>query len=165
MERRKFARKGRRRPGKEATQIHGIKATFDRITLPRTPHAEDHSYSLYIASALRYVRRTLYIHSLVTIGPPSSSTLSEKGLGDEATRALAREGLAPRGYLVPTRASSLVKQTDFRLRMGATLEKRSGSVYNLTYVLGATLFLREGGFQATRKTQLARTHTLTIRHK
>ena len=103
------------------------------------------------------------IHSLVTIGPPSSSTLSEEGPG-EATRALARDGLAPRGYLVPIRASSLVKQTDFRLRMGATLEKRSDSVYNLTYVLGATLFLREGGFQAMRKTQLAHSSSYLCPH-
>ena len=64
-------------------------------------------------AALHHVRTAHPIHSLVTIGPLSSSTLSDKGLSDEATCALAsaREGVAPRGYLVATRASSLVNQT------------------------------------------------------
>ena len=67
-------------------------------------------------AALHHVRTAHPIHSLVTIGPPSNSTLSEKGLGDEATRTLAsgqisaREGVALRGNLVPTRASSVVNQ-------------------------------------------------------
>ena len=102
-------------------------------------------------AALHHVRTAHPI--LVTIGPPSSS----KGLGDEATRALAsaQEGVVPRGYIPGTHPC--LEPDRFRLRMGATLEKRSGSEYTTSriYVPGPTPFLREGGFQATWKTQLA----------
>ena len=138
---------GGKRPGKEATQMHGIKVTFDRIMLPRMPH-EDHIL-FSIASAQRcitYVRRTIIIHSLVTIGPPSSSTHSEKGLGDEATRVLASGQISARrrgcARLPGTYPCLESREPDcFRLGMGATLEKRSGYVYTtLRMCLAPPLF-------------------------
>ena len=114
--------------------------------LPRTPHA-DHSYSLLQASSVasRTAQPILYIASS-TIGPPSSSTLSEKGLGDEATRALASGQISARrrgsARLPGTYPCLESREPDrFRLRMGATLEKRSGSVYTWPHPFSA-----RGGF-------------------
>ena len=120
--------------------------TFDRIMRARlmlrtTP-------MLYCKrAALHHVRTAHPIHGLVTIGPPSSS---EKGLGNEATRALAREGVAPRGYPVPrpgTYPCLESREPDrFRMRMGATLEKRSGSVYTTSCMCFAPPFFCARGF-------------------
>ena len=47
----------------------------------------------------------------------------------ESHAKLAREGVAPRGYLVPIYWCLESREPDrFRLPMGATLEKRSGSI-------------------------------------
>ena len=100
--------------GSNANKVHSTALCYHaRLMLRTTP-------ILYCKrAALHHVRTAHPIHSLVTIGPPSSSTLSEKGLGDEATRALASGQISARrrdsarlySYLVPTRASSLVNQT------------------------------------------------------
>ena len=103
-------------------------------------------------AALHHVRTAHPIHSLITIGPPSSSTLSEKGLSDEAARALAsglisarRRGSARLPGTYPCLES---REPDrFRLRMGSTLEKRSGSVHTTPRMcLAPPLFCARGGF-------------------
>ena len=76
-----------------ASKVHLTGLCFHARLMPRTTPI------LYCKrAALHHVRTAHPI--LVTIGPPSSS----KGLGDEATRALAsaQEGVAPRGYNVYT---------------------------------------------------------------
>ena len=52
--------------------------------------------------------------------------------------------MAPQGYLVPTRA--LESRGPERLRMGATLEKRSGSVYKPHVCAWPHPFSARGGF-------------------
>ena len=120
--------------------------------LPRTPHAEDHSYSLLQERSVASRTYGAPLHSLVTIGSPSSSTLSEKGLGDEATCAIASGQISARrrgsARLPGTYPCLESREPDrFRLRMGATLEIHVCS--------WSHPFFARGGFQATRKTQLA----------
>ena len=151
MQRRKFACKGLRAKvgGGLGRKQRKCLVTFDHIMLPCTLHAEDHSYSLLTTPILYCKHAALYhvytaqsIHSLVTIGPPSSSTLSEKGLGNEATHALASGQISMRcdsARLPGTYSCLESREPDrFRLCMGVTL------VYNLTYVLGPTPFLHKG---------------------
>ena len=53
----------------------------------------------------------------------------------ESHAKLAREGVAPRGYLVPIYWCLESREPDrFRLPMGATLEKRSGSISVYVYI-------------------------------
>ena len=109
MQRRKFARKAKVGGGL------GRKHSTVFNMLPRTPHAEDHSYCLL--QACRIASRTY--GSLVTIGLPSSSTLLEEGRGDELSARRCGSARPPDTY--PCLES---REPDrFRLRMGTTLEK------------------------------------------
>ena len=143
MQRRKFARNALRAKvgGSNANKVHSTALCCHAHLMLRTTHF------LYCKrAALHHVRTAHPIHSLVTIGPPSSSTLSEKGLGDEATRALASSQISARRRGSGTYPCLESREPDrFRLRMGVTLEKRSGSVYTTSRLcLAQPLFCARG---------------------
>ena len=107
--------------GSNANKVHSTALCYHARLMLTTP------IPYCKRTALHHVRTAHPIHSLVTIGPPSSSTLSEKGLGDEATRALASSQISARrrgsARLPGTYLCLESREPDrFRFRMGVTLE-------------------------------------------